>query len=214
MAATHLEDVVEKHRVDKADRGHRSRWLAIRLFLTCHSLRYRDGLYQVSWMTTHSAGRHCEERSDEAIQKCRKGTGLLHFARSDGLRHRFLSEGSSSSSCNGARWRARSRFLPPTLMSGGGGHKPKFKMSPAVHLMSGWVQSCYRTASFGRLPPPGRDRPHTTKSRRARARPYASTRRPRRVFDRASGPCQAGTMDGTEKRSRSLVFSMVLGAGP
>jgi hypothetical protein len=100
---------------------------------------------------------------------------------------------------------------PPTNVRGGG-HKPKFKMSPAVHLMSGGT-IMLPTASFGRLPPPGRDRPHTT-SRRARARPYASTRRPRRVFDRASGPCQAGTMDGTEKRSRSLAFSMVLGAGP
>jgi hypothetical protein len=27
--------------------------------------------------------RHCEERSDEAIQNFRRGTGLLRFARND-----------------------------------------------------------------------------------------------------------------------------------
>ena len=29
--------------------------------------------------------RHCEERSDEAIQRARRGTGLLRFARNDGV---------------------------------------------------------------------------------------------------------------------------------
>jgi len=29
--------------------------------------------------------RHCEEQSDEANQEGRKGTGLLRFARNDGM---------------------------------------------------------------------------------------------------------------------------------
>jgi hypothetical protein len=36
-------------------------------------------------MRTYACRRHCEEQSDEAIQKRRKKTGLLRFARNDAL---------------------------------------------------------------------------------------------------------------------------------
>src|ERR1700712_4778583 len=50
-----------------------------------------NGMFGVVMMTSLTRIRHCEERSDEAIQSCFTVSGLLRCARNDGAK--FLSRG-------------------------------------------------------------------------------------------------------------------------
>jgi hypothetical protein len=50
-----------------------------------------EGAFQISKLTTHAERSYGEERSDEAIQKGRGGTGWPCYARKDGLPYGFAS---------------------------------------------------------------------------------------------------------------------------